>query len=915
MRNRFTLLLLLWLALPLLGDELNRTAVTYYVHPLSGSDSNPGSELAPFKTLDRALRQYRAANQTGVLPSERFTIQLAPGRYHVTETITLTQHDTPTAGKLVIAGAADGSTIFSGATLLPRANFQAVTDPACLRRLPPAARPHVRVLDLQSLGLPPVTRPAAVFRGPAPWRELYHQGTALDIACWPPAGWATLEHVIDRGEAAKKGKPGRMAVVRLAAEAPLSAWKHAPGGVWLHGYWCHDWFDETIRIADVNLEEGTVTLDSTVSAYGVGPSTAWNRHPRRFRALNTLEGIHRPGQWCLEPGSTLLYAWLPPETDGNILAYATLDKPFFHLQGTDNIHLQHLAFEHAHGNALVVGGKRNTISGCQLRNIAGNAITVTGVNNIVRDCDISDIGGSGIMVNGGDRRKLRRANNVVDNCHIRRIGQLKRTYQGAIHLGGVGNVARHNLIHDLPHTAIFYSGNEQLIEFNDIFSTCLETGDAGALYTGRNWGSQGNVVRHNYIHHNGGFANWSMGVYLDDCDSGDAIYGNVFSDVRRAVFIGGGRDNLVENNIFIRCQPALHLDARGKERIRWQAPAGDSWNLLAKLQAVDYQRPPWTFAYPHLARIMDDQPELPLHNTFKRNIVIGGTGLSMKEHLRQFLAEKFNWFMDEQNDPGFHDAAQGDYTLTNLAAVRQRIPHFEVIPFRRIGLRQTAFRQHLPDARQLLAHSLEQRQQSPALQPFAKRPIPAPLGRLVLPDAPSATITIDGQVTPEEWQPTASAGQTLIAYRPDGSKDPFPAKLRLLATPDALLVAMEIPLPKAAGDNVYGELAIKPRDDAHALLLRGYRDGRLESRPDSGISELRRHLAAQGVKFAAGSAPQAWSCEWLIPWTALGGRLPAGAALGFNAAVCRGEDTPICRWRATGKQTWNTENAGVIVFP
>jgi len=97
--------------------------------------------------------------------------------------------------------------------------------------------------------------------------------------------------------------------------------------------------------------------------------------------------------------------------------------------------------------------------------------------------------------------------------------------------------------------------------------TCRETGDVGALYTGRDWGSVGNVIRYNFIHHTGGVRGWSMGVYLDDCDNGDTIYGNAFYRVTRAAFIGGGRYNRVENNLFVDCSPAVHVDARGKSRM------------------------------------------------------------------------------------------------------------------------------------------------------------------------------------------------------------------------------------------------------------------------------------------------------------------------------------------------------------
>ena len=61
----------------------------------------------------------------------------------------------------------------------------------------------------------------------------------------------------------------------------------------------------------------------------------------------------------------------------------------------------------------------------------------------------------------------------------------------------------------------------------------------------------------------GGVGMGSMGMYMDDCVSGTEISGNVFYKVQRAAFLGGGRDHLVLNNIFVDCNYAVELDGRG----------------------------------------------------------------------------------------------------------------------------------------------------------------------------------------------------------------------------------------------------------------------------------------------------------------------------------------------------------------
>jgi len=169
----------------------------------------------------------------------------------------------------------------------------------------------------------------------------------------------------------------------------------------------------------------------------------------------------------------------------------------------------------------------------------------------------------------------------------------------------------------------------------------MESGDGGGLYTGRDWGSQGNIVRYNYFHHFGKpGVDWQkarglnpdyeplresvmvMGVYLDDCDSGDTVCGNIFYRTGWSAFVGGGRDNTISNNLFIECTSALHLDDRGLRRARPGEGIRDGWDLLAKLQEFNFQEAPWKDKYPHLVNIMQDDPKLPLHNVFCGNVAI-----------------------------------------------------------------------------------------------------------------------------------------------------------------------------------------------------------------------------------------------------------------------------------------------------
>ena len=63
-----------------------------------------------------------------------------------------------------------------------------------------------------------------------------------------------------------------------------------------------------------------------------------------------------------------------------------------------------------------------------------------------------------------------------------------------------------------------------------------------------------------------------MTIYLDDQHCGHTIHGNLFERCMQSVFIGGGDDNVVTNNVFLDCIKSAHLDNRG---MGWQKAATD----------------------------------------------------------------------------------------------------------------------------------------------------------------------------------------------------------------------------------------------------------------------------------------------------------------------------------------------------
>jgi hypothetical protein len=569
------------------------------------------------------------------------------------------------------------------------AGWTAVTDAAVLERLDPAARGQVLQADLKAQGITdfgkltsrgfarPVT-PAGL--------ELFFGDRPMTLARWPNGEeWATLK-------GAPKGQEG--GVFTYEGDRP-ARWLKAEDA-WVHGYWTFDWADTYEKIASIDPEKREIATVAPHGAYGYSPG-------RRFYALNLLEELDSPGEWYLDRGAGILYFWPPSPVEQGHTVVSLLETPLVSLKGAAHVAFQGLTFEFTRGSGLEMSDCTDClVAGCTIRSTGTNGISIDGGARCgVQSCDLYDLGDGGIQLNGGDRRTLTPGGHFAVNCHIHDQSRWDRTYRPAIGIQGVGNRAANNLIHDGPHNAILMGGNDHVVEYNDISRVCTQTGDAGAVYMGRDLTQRGTVVRYNHFHDIGpqvkgneeGRYTEVMAVYLDDCYCGVTIFGNLFERAGRSIMLGGGRDNTIQNNVFVDCRPSLHIDQRGKGWASKYFLPNSEWRILEHVKDVPYNQPPYSTKYPHLANILEDDPAAAKYNHVLCNIHTGtGKWIDWLDGMSEKTVEtRDNW---TSGDPGFVDAAKGDYRLRPDAPALKT--GFKPIPFDRIGLRKDPFRRTLP---------------------------------------------------------------------------------------------------------------------------------------------------------------------------------------------------------------------------
>jgi len=678
----------------------------FYV-AIDGADENPGTKARPFATLERARDAIRALRAGGGLPEGGVTVWIRGGTYPLSKTFELAEQDGGTEDKpIVYRGQPDEEVRLSGAREVK--GFAPVTDQAVLGRLDENARGKVLQAGLKAQGIADYGELSrGALRG-GPMLELFFDGQAMPLSRWPNSGFAKYGKVLDKGSVPRFGeKPDRPGKMLLGGDR-FKRWTKAPA-VWLHGYFHHDWYDDVLKVAKLNAETGEAAF-TTPHLYGLRPG-------RRYAAINLLEEIDRPGEWFLDREKGILYFWPPSDVAKATVAVSMLADPLVRMTKTRHVTLRDVTLELGRGKAVeILGGQHNLIAGCTIRNMGTSAVSIgpaearkdgqlrvetgdpmiDGRHNGVQSCDIYHVGTSGISLVGGDRRSLAPAGHFAVNNDIHHYSRRKRTNCPAIGLSGVGNRMAHNRIHDAPHCGVFYSGNDHVLELNEACRLSWETGDVGTFYSGRNWTFRGNVVRHNFFHDiKAPGTHGSMTVYLDDSHSSTAIVGNVFYRTQRAAFIGGGRDNLVEGNIFVECDAAVHLDNRSQGWARkYQKPGGDH-RMYAKLAEVRHDQPPWSERYPKLARILDEDPHAPLGNVVRKNVAVRcRRWLDVYRGGEKVLKLESN--LVTKDDPGFVNYAAMDFRLRPDSIVFEKVPGFEPIPFERIGLQIDEYRKALP---------------------------------------------------------------------------------------------------------------------------------------------------------------------------------------------------------------------------
>jgi hypothetical protein len=602
----------IWASMLLMGLGLvvsARAETTLYV-ATNGDDGWTGRLAAPnaaktdgpFATLHRARDEIRELKAGGQAQGP-VTVLVRGGLYGVSETLTLEAQDSGTAEAPVTYRAYEGEkpTLIGGLAI----GDWHVHEGKVLKA------------DVGAQGFRDVH-----------FRQLLCNGRRMDLARYPNRD---PENPVSGGWAYADGDPVPMYQNVPNEPQNLLRYKEADARQWAHPeeaevfvFPRYNWWNNIVPIASVDREKRLVTLTGDCS-YPI-------RAGDRYYVRNLPEELDAPGEWYLDRATWTLYFQPPDDADpASMTVCAPLIRTILELgEGTEHVTFRGFVVECCEGDAILLRGTRNClIAASTIRNAGdynGSGVVVLGgANTGVVGCDVHDVGRDAISLNGGNRDTLEPAGNFADNNYIHHTGIFYKQGVG-VSISGVGNRVSHNLIHDCPRFGIVWGGNDHVFEYNEIRHVDLETADCGAIYSWQvDWSKRGTEIRYNYLHDIIGFGqengkwtspHFNWGVYLDDGTCGTHVHGNIVTrTILGGTHVHGGRDNVVENNIFIDGRDS-QMQYSGYVKGGHPVPMmTDTWNQFHGTPA--YEKYP---GYVELTRSLEDAWQMA-GNVFRRNIV------------------------------------------------------------------------------------------------------------------------------------------------------------------------------------------------------------------------------------------------------------------------------------------------------
>lgn len=648
----------------------------------NGADTNDGisaeNALKSFSAAKSKVEEYKSAG------AEKIKVVVDEGVYYTDSVLEIAGGSESCS----VEYKAEGEVIISGAKRIDWNAFNLSER----EDLPLQAIGKVYEADVGSLFLDFCEYPIGYYGQTSDnYYQLYQNDTEKTLARYPNKGYMNGEKV--------SGKDMSLKIPEDKAEL----WS-GKDKINLNGYIAYDWAYARTYITNIDAK------NSVIDVYNLGQILSLSSE-NKFFVCNLIEELDSEGEFYIDSEKKKLYCYLENEPTANdTFELTSAADNLINITNLKNVTISGFTFDKTRGRAVYGTNLENIkITDCTFKNIGRDAAYLSGKNIVVLQCEFSNVGARGVEICGGDEDTLTESGNIIEKCYFNAIGKTFRSYQGAVKLTGCGNVVKNNTMKDTPHQMIGYGGVLNKILFNDISKACTDSGDMGAIYAGRSVLRRANEIAYNYIHdirseHSSYFL--VAGIYMDDGLCGQYIHHNIVKNVSEGIFLAGGSDNSVHDNIVIDCDSAVTLSqGNGKE---------DNSQTIFKA-AVEYLKNNSLYKerFPTINYI-DVEKTLARGNFIYDNLIVAsgcklyddnisalliGTGGRTNRRYNNIMVKEFSDFCDAENE---------DWRISEESGILNKIPGLAQISMAKIGADGTGGEyEYQPTVRAELAAAIE----------------------------------------------------------------------------------------------------------------------------------------------------------------------------------------------------------------
>ena len=499
----------------------------FYISP-DGNDSNNGlTQQTALATVSKALDKVEALTDSE--KANGTVIYVKGGEYTVSQSIDITENHSSDNAPLFITSY-DGDAIISSAGSFSQSDMTLVTQDntnfSDYIRVAPQAKDNLYYIDYSILGVESISHNENVMFGNKP----------LNIARYPNAGYDAIAQVIEGGY----GKN----CTWVPMDKRAFSWVDT-GNIRVYGKFVYEWsFEDSVISLDKTTEQIQATkslsyYDAPIAKYLKGGGASM------YYYYNIFEELDTPGEWFADNINKRLYIY---PMEGSEQYYVSNNNiNIFNVSDAQNIVFDGITINGANKGIEIINSKNTVVQECKISNTLSEAVymyetqkcgiissVISGTSNATNVVSVRE--------SAEKRKELTPSRNFIQNniiCNGNR----------AIVLTSTGSIISHNLIQNTNNGAIVFHGAENIIEYNEISGAQQKVGDSGAIYTGVNFTIRNNHIRYNYIHDARHNSMTARGIYIDDCNDNEYVYGNIIKNYQYGIFLHNGDGHVVKDNV------------------------------------------------------------------------------------------------------------------------------------------------------------------------------------------------------------------------------------------------------------------------------------------------------------------------------------------------------------------------------